>query len=29
VADEKYKLGISDLKRIDIVKAGWKEDILL
>jgi len=29
VAEEKYKLGVADLKRIDIVKAGWKEDILL
>lgn len=29
VADQKFKLGISDLKRIDIIKAGWKEDILL
>ena len=29
VAEEKYKVGIADLKRIDIVKAGWKEDALL
>ncbi len=29
VADQKYKLGISDLKRIDLVKVGWKEEILL
>ncbi len=29
VADQKYKLGNSDLKKIDIVKIGWKEDILL
>jgi hypothetical protein len=29
VAEQKYKLGIADLKRIDIVKVGWKEDILL
>lgn len=29
VADKKYRLGISDLKRIDIVKIGWKEDFLL
>ena len=29
VAEEKYKLGVADLKRIDIVKAGWKEDVLL
>jgi hypothetical protein len=29
VADRKYNLGVSDLKRIDIVKVGWKENILL
>ena len=29
VADQKYKLGNSDLKKIDIVKLGWKEDMLL
>jgi hypothetical protein len=29
VADEKYRLGVSDPKKIDVVKAGWKEDILL
>ena len=29
VAEQKYKLGVADLKRIDIVKVGWKEDILL
>lgn len=29
VAEEKYKLGVADLKRIDLVKAGWKENILL
>ncbi len=29
VADRKYRLGVSDLKKIDLVKVGWKEDILL
>jgi hypothetical protein len=29
VADQKYKLGNSDLKKIEIVKIGWKEDMLL
>jgi hypothetical protein len=29
VADKKYKLGVSDLKNIDIVKVGWKEEILV
>jgi hypothetical protein len=29
VADKKYKLGNSDLKMIDLIKVGWKEDILL
>jgi hypothetical protein len=29
VADRKYGLGTSDLARIDIIKAGWKEDMLL
>ncbi len=29
VADEKYKLGISDLRRIDLVKMGWMEGALL
>ena len=29
VAEQKYKLGVADLKRIDIVKVGWTEDILL
>jgi len=29
VADEKYKLGISDLRRIDLVKLGWMEGALL
>lgn len=29
VADKKYKLGTSDLNRIEIVKLGWKEEALL
>ena len=29
VADRKYGLGVSDLKRIDLIKSGWTEDILL
>jgi hypothetical protein len=29
VADKKYRLGPSDLNRIEIVKLGWQEDLLL
>jgi hypothetical protein len=29
VADEKYKLGVSDLRRIDVVKLGWTEGALI
>ncbi len=29
VADKKYKLGTSDLKKIQLTKLGWKEDILI
>jgi hypothetical protein len=29
VADKKYRLGISDLKRIDLIKIGWQENSLL
>lgn len=29
VAEQKYKLGVAELKRIEIVKAGWTGDILL
>lgn len=29
IADEKYKLGISDPKRIELVKLGWAEDALI
>ena len=28
-ADEKYKLGVSDLRRIDVVKLGWTEGTLI
>lgn len=29
VADKKYKLGVSDPKRIELVKLGWQEDVLI
>jgi hypothetical protein len=29
IADKKYKLGTSDLNKIDLVKLGWKENILI
>ena len=29
VADKKYKLGVSELSRIEIVKLGWQEEVLL
>jgi len=29
VADTKYKLGVSDLRRIDLIKLGWMENVLL
>jgi len=29
MADEKYKLGVSDLRRIEVVKIGWMEDSLI
>ena len=29
VADQKYKLGVSDLNRIEIVKLGWMEGVLI
>jgi len=29
VADEKYKLGVSDLRRIEVVKLGWLEGTLI
>ena len=28
-ADRKYSLGTSDLRRIDLVKIGWTEDVLM
>jgi hypothetical protein len=28
VADKKYHLGISDLKRIEIIKLGWMDQVL-
>jgi hypothetical protein len=28
-ADEKYKLGVSDLRRIELVKLGWTEGTLI
>jgi len=29
VADVKYGLGTSDVNKIDLVKLGWKENILI
>jgi len=29
VADKKYHIGVSDLKRIQLVKLGWMEDVLI
>lgn len=29
VADEKYGLGVSDLNRIELIKLGWKTDMLI
>jgi hypothetical protein len=29
VADKKYHLGVSDLNRIDLIKLGWMEDVLI
>jgi hypothetical protein len=29
MAEQRHHLGVSDLKRIDLVKLGWKEDILI
>lgn len=29
VADKKFKLGVSELSRIEIVKVGWQEEVLL
>ena len=29
VADTEYHLGVSDLRRIEVVKQGWMEDVLI
>jgi hypothetical protein len=29
VADQKYHLGVSDLKRIQLVRLGWQDDVLI
>jgi hypothetical protein len=29
MADKKYHLGVSDLNRIDLIKLGWKEEIMI
>ena len=29
IADVKHGLGTSDLNKIDLIKLGWKEDILI
>lgn len=29
IADEKHKLGVADLNRIDLVRIGWEQDILI
>ena len=29
MAEQRHRLGVSDLKRIDLVKLGWEEDILI
>jgi hypothetical protein len=29
VADKKYSLGVSDLKRIELIKLGWMEEVLI
>jgi hypothetical protein len=29
VAEKKYHLGVSDLRRIELIKLGWQEDILI
>jgi hypothetical protein len=28
-AEKKYKLGCADLSKIEVVKVGWKEEILI
>jgi hypothetical protein len=29
VADKKYHLGVSDLSRIQLIKLGWVEEVLI
>ncbi len=29
VADKKYRLGVSDLKRIELIKVGWTDEVLI
>jgi len=29
VADKKYHLGVSDLSRIQLIKIGWMEEVLI
>jgi hypothetical protein len=29
VADKKYHLGVSDLSRIELIKLGWTEEVLI
>ncbi|MGZ3591831.1 MAG: DUF362 domain-containing protein, partial [Thermodesulfobacteriota bacterium] len=29
VADKKYHLGVSDLSRIQLIKRGWMEEVLI
>ncbi len=29
MADTEYHLGVSDLRRIEVVKLGWMEDVLI
>jgi len=29
VADKKYRLGVSDLSKIEIIKVGWRDEVLL
>lgn len=29
VAETEYHLGVSDLRRIEVVKRGWMEDVLI
>ncbi len=29
VADKKYNLGVSDLNRIQVIKLGWMDEVLI